>query len=321
MDGERRWFRLLGAACLGLALGGARSSAQTVESNTTITGPRGRSIERQVEIERTPGGVERQIKITRPGGTFQRDVQIQRVPGGVGLGPRPFPRGGWFPRPVFVQPAPAFGFGLMAAPLLNFSFGGGGVGVGGPMMGPGMGVGGGPMGGPVQAPPDKVAIETQRMQSMLPNTRKEAAYALGKLGDPRAVPSLVNALKHDYFKDVRVASAIALGEIGGSEAAVALERSAIYDHKDEVKKASSTALTRLNAKAKANAAWLARARMSAPAPAPLPPPVSASPFGPSTSGYPSQGSAPTAVDPAADPPQSGELVPPPPPTPVGPTPG
>ncbi len=88
---------------------------------------------------------------------------------------------------------------------------------------------------------------TQRLQSFHSNNRKDAAYTLGRLGDPRAVPSLIHVLKYDSSKDVRIASAIALGEIGGSDAAVALERCAIYDHKEEVRKAATTALDRLNA--------------------------------------------------------------------------
>ena len=110
-------------------------------------------------------------------------------------------------------------------------------------------------GGPARAgptpPPDQVALMTQRLQSFYWNNRKDAAYTLGRLGDPRAVPSLVHVLKYDLHKDVRIASAIALGEIGGSDAAIALERCSIYDHKDDVRHAASTALERLNTKAKA----------------------------------------------------------------------
>src|SRR5215469_15240205 len=113
----------------GLMNPGGFASGQTVERDTTITGPRGRTIQRQVEIQRGPGSIDRQVTIKRPGGTFERDVQLQRSPmvrrGPV---PGPWPRPAWIgPRPlVIAQPAPAFGFGLMAAPLLNFSFGGGG---------------------------------------------------------------------------------------------------------------------------------------------------------------------------------------------------
>ena len=143
---------------------------------------------------------------------------------------------------------------------------GGGIG-GGPGGGYGGGMGGGMPGGPggqPAPPPDQVALMCHQLQGFSISGRKEAAYTLGRLGDPRAVPSLVHVLKHDNFKDVRVASAIALGEIGGSDAAVALERAAVYDHREDVKKAASTALERLNAKAKAAAALPAPPRRSRP---------------------------------------------------------
>ena len=127
--------------------------------------------------------------------------------------------------------------------------------------------GGGMLGGPgapPPPPPDQVALMCQRLQGFHLTGRKEAAYTLGQLGDPRAVPTLIHVLKYDNFKDVRIASAIALGEIGGSEAAVALERSAVYDHREDVKKAASTALERLNAKAKAMASMPQPTRPSLP---------------------------------------------------------
>src|SRR6185437_15865533 len=106
----------------------------------------------------------------------------------MGRGPIPGPWGrpAWIgPRPlVIAQPTPAFGFGLMAAPLLNFSFGGGGGGFG---VGGGMGVPAGPT-APPPPPPDQVALMCQRLQGFGVNSRKEAAYTLGRLGDPRAVP-------------------------------------------------------------------------------------------------------------------------------------
>src|SRR5262249_5589640 len=190
---------------------------QTLERDMTITGPRGRSVERQVEVQRRPGSIDRQVTIKRPGGTFERQVQLQRSPvARVARGPvGPWPRGPWLPRPVVVGPAvPAFGLGLLAAPSFNFAFGGGGVAPippGPAVMAPGVPAAG------VPPPPDHVAVESQRLQSFYPSARKEAAYALGRLGDPRAVPGLINALKHDLFHDVRVAAALALGEIGGSE--------------------------------------------------------------------------------------------------------
>src|ERR1017187_9855780 len=149
------------AAVLGVAcwVSTMAVSGQTVERDTTITGPRGRSVERQVEIQRSPGSVERQVQIKRPGGTFERQVQVQRSPAGIARrGPLiagPWPRPPWIPRPLVIgQPGPAFGFGLMAVPALNFSFGGGGFGGGG---GPGFGGAGamgpgGPGGGPPPPP-------------------------------------------------------------------------------------------------------------------------------------------------------------------------
>ena len=84
---------------------------------------------------------------------------------------------------------------------------------------------------------------TQRLQSFYSNNRKEAAYKLGRLGDPRAVPSLIHVLKYDLHKDVRIAAAIALGEIGGPESAIALERCSIYDHKEDVRHAARPRLS------------------------------------------------------------------------------
>jgi HEAT repeats len=296
------------------------SQGQTIERDTTITGPRGNSIERQVEIQRKPGSIDRQVQIKRPGGTFDRQVQVQRSPSGAPRrGPLiagPWPRPPWIPRTVVIgQPAPALGFGLMAAPMLNFSFGGGGggMGFGGGPGGPGgMGPGGSP-GGPAP-PPDQVALMTQRLQSFYWNSRKDAAYTLGRLGDPRAVPSLVHVLKYDLHKDVRIASAIALGEIGGSDAAIALERSSIYDHKEDVRHAATTAIERLNAKAKAappNSSELGRPRVLPQSPDPS----TRSPF----QGYPGAPES-SAESPSGKPepaqPEPAANQPPPPPTPV-----
>jgi hypothetical protein len=310
----------------GLVNPGGMVRGQTVERDTTITGPRGRTIQRQVEVQRGPGTIDRSVQIKRPGGTIDRQVQVQRSPVmRRGFVPGPWGRPPWIgPRPlVIAQPAPALG--LVAAPFMNFSFGGGGFGGGmgggfggGPGGGFGGGMGGGMPGGPggqPAPPPDQVALMCHQLQGFSISGRKEAAYTLGRLSDPRAVPSLVHVLKHDNFKDVRVAAAIALGEIGGSDAAVALERAAVYDHRDDVKKAASTALERLNAKAKA-AAMLPRPPASQPLAAqPSPPATSTySPFRevPESSGTASEAgdTAPESSSPAR------ELTPPPPPTPV-----
>ncbi len=267
--------KLVGLMVLGIGgfVSGSLSMGQTVERDTTITGPRGRTIKRQVEVQRGPGSIDRSVQIQRPGGTFDRQVQVQRSPAWRPPVGGPWPRPAWFPRPVVIgAPAAGVGFGLLAAPMVNFSFGGGGGGGGGMFGGGpggpgpgGPGPGGPGPGGPAAGPqpPDQVFLMTQRLQSFISSNRKEAAYTLGRLQDPRAIPSLVHVLKYDSSKDVRVASAIALGEIGGSDSAVALERCAIYDHKEEVRKAATTALERLNCASQERPAKL-RARRTVP---------------------------------------------------------
>src|SRR5258708_6364518 len=89
-----------------LGLGSLGAIGQVVERDTTITGPKGNSIERQVRTERGPGFVERDIKIQRPGGaTFQRDTRVvgPRAMGAL-PGPRVVPRSGFYGgRPAFVE--------------------------------------------------------------------------------------------------------------------------------------------------------------------------------------------------------------------------
>jgi hypothetical protein len=292
--------------------------SQTVERDTKITGPRGRSINRQVEIQRTPGGIDRSIQIQRPGGTFDRQVQVQRSPAGGpwrGPGGGPWPRAAWLPRPVVVGGGPAFGFGLLAAPMLNFSFGGGGGGGIGGGFG-GAGPGGQGLGGPAAGPPpppDQVALMTQRLQSFYSSNRKDAAYQLGRMGDPRAIPSLIHAVKYDSSKDVRIAAAIGLGEIGGSESAIALERCAIYDKKEDVRKAAATALERLNSQGKNTPAISSQVAPSIGSPRP---PVTGTPSPFHDSAPPAQepGEPATEAVPAQGDPASSQ--PPPPPTPV-----
>lgn len=56
---------LVGSSALAVAwwVSAMPLSGQTVERNTTITGPGGRTVERQVEIQRKPGSVTRDIQI------------------------------------------------------------------------------------------------------------------------------------------------------------------------------------------------------------------------------------------------------------------
>ena len=316
--------------------------AQVVERDTKITGPRGRTINRQVDIERGPGTFQRQVQIQRPGGTLNRSTTIQRGWGG-GFPGRGF---GFRPLPFFAGPRPvtSWGLGITAAPIITIPFFAGGAvaGVGAPGMGmaaggvaqPG-GVPGAPQGPAAQPNPlDPVVLAAQKLQSFHASSRRDGARELGQLGDPRAIPPLVHVLKNDSSKDVRAAAATSLGEIGGSEAEVVLERCIIYEKKQEVKDAAAAALRLLRERRAADPQAgqsppppLTRSapaaspnqtqqsevpRLTTPLPSPDP---RSSPFRsqpgsqePPLDGPPSDTSAPS----------DAERVPPPPPTPVKP---
>jgi hypothetical protein len=252
-----KWLSLV-VAIAGLSSGWPFASleAQTVvrEREATITGPRGRSIDRRLEVERGPGGYERRLQIQRPGATLERDFRIQPGPRGS------FAAGGWGPRPMVVErnifvgprPGPSWSFGFMAAPILTFPFWQSPppppVVVAPPPVvaaPPGNGAAAAPGTAAQPSPLDPVALEAQRLQSHHASSRRDAAVALGRLGDPRAVPALVHVLKYDSSKDVKIASATALGQLGGSEAEVVLERCIIYEKKQEVRDAAATALQHL----------------------------------------------------------------------------
>jgi hypothetical protein len=172
---------------------------------------------------------------------------------------------------------------------------------------------------------DPVALTAQRLQSHHSNSRKDAALELGRLGDPRAVPPLVYALKYDSSKDVKVAAASALGQIGGSDAEVVLERCIIYEKKQDVRDAAASALRVLRERRDAGpqghpsaADRMGQVQSNVPRLTPSPPPPGghASPF---------RSSSPS-TEPSLDGPASGDAgassdssrVPPPPPTPVAP---
>ena len=145
----------------------ALSNAQTIERNTKITGPRGRSIDRQVDIERGPGTFSRQVQVQRPGGTIDRSTTIQRgwggFPGGGFGGFRPLP---FFPGP---RPVTSFGLGITAAPMITIPFFGGGAafggGGGGGMGGPGMGMAGGEAWGQAAFPAASPLRPARRIRS------------------------------------------------------------------------------------------------------------------------------------------------------------
>ena len=68
---------------------------------------------------------------------------------------------------------------------------------------------------------------------------------LGRIGDDRAVGSLIDRLEHDGDRDVRVAAAWALGEIGDERAALTLQRASLSDRKHEVREAANIAYRKL----------------------------------------------------------------------------
>jgi hypothetical protein len=271
---------------LALALEGAPAVGQVVERerDVTITGPRGRSIERSITSERGPGFVDRQVNIQRPGGTFSSNTMIQRAPSVVrGGGFAPVGRwGGWGPRPFIGREVIINNGGGPASWLAPLAVGLGSFGVGmfagsalasspppvapppqpvyavppGYVLQPVPGVVAGPpqVGVPAAAPPsapapaamvDPIADPIGRLQSYHANSRRDGAYTLGRIRDPRAIPALIDRLKNDGDADVRIAAATALGEIGDPRAAVYLERVTIYDKKQKVRDAAALALARL----------------------------------------------------------------------------
>jgi hypothetical protein len=304
------------------------------ERDVTITGPRGHTIQRSIRSERGPGFIDRQVNIQRPGGSFHSEAaaaRIPRMPGppaGRGFGPPHHWGGGFGPRgPVVVERDVVVNRGLGVGPALA---------IGGGLFGLGLFAGSAlaspppppvyvaPAPPPVvvynapqpysAAPPppatvvvDPVANAAGRLQSYHANSRREGAYTLGRLRDPRALPPLMDRLKNDYNTDVRVAAATALGEIGDPRGAVALERASVYDKKQVVRDAASQALSRLPREMPATV------QPGLAAPATVAPAGGIPAQGP-VGGVPVQG--PTTGIPAQAP---IEDAPPPPPTPAFPS--
>ncbi|MGE3818798.1 MAG: HEAT repeat domain-containing protein [Isosphaeraceae bacterium] len=257
----------------GLATWPGIARAQSRERTVTATGPRGRTIERDFSSARGPGTLNRQATITRPGGTIQRDFSAGRAPGpapfvsgGGGYGPRP-PSNLFIERNVIVNRGPsragAFGLGAGVGALVGT---GAGLLLGSALSNPPpppMYVTPAPVvvapapptvvvNPPVRYQPspgtvviDPVAMAVDRLGSSHANSRRDGAITLGRLGDPRALPALVDRLKYDKVKDVRIAAATALGQIGDPAAAIYLERAITYDKKQDVRDAAASALARL----------------------------------------------------------------------------
>jgi hypothetical protein len=286
------------AAALGLLvlLTAASASAQTFGRDVTVTGPRGRTLERRTEIHRGPGGLEREIQIRRPSGTYTRRLEVHRppayVPRGPYLGPRFVPFGPPPPPPAFGPGAlVGLGVGLAALPAIGFAAGVASrppvvVAPAPVVVAPAPVVASPPVvvaPAPVVASPpvvvapadaaDPVNLAAQKLYSNYFGSRRDGATELGRLGDPRGVPALIHVLKYDNFKDVRIAAALALGQIGGPRAATALERCIVYEKRQAVRDAASRALALLRARE----ARVVESQPSDPAPATTPPPPSPRP--------------------------------------------
>lgn len=242
----------------------ASATAQTFERDVTITGPRGRTIERKTEIHRGPGGVERDIQIRRPSGTYSRQVEVRRAPGfvphGPVYGPRYIPFGPPPPRPGLGPGAlVGLGVGMAALPAIGFAAGMASrptvVVAPAPVVAAPVAAAPVVVAGPtvVAAPASPVSVDAtdpvnlsaQKLSSYYYGSRRDGAIELGRLGDPRGVPALIHILKYDNFKEVRIAAAQALGKIGGPQAATALERCIVYEKRQPVRDAASAALAHL----------------------------------------------------------------------------
>jgi hypothetical protein len=265
--------KLLRLAALGFFFAGTAPTgvrAQVFERDTTITGPRGNSVSRDIRVERNGPMVDRQVTIRRPGGTITRNTEIFAPRGGPHFGPRPYWGGGGFVAgPAFFGPPLAVGVGL---PAVNLFVGGGGPAVAAP---PPVTVYNPPVpyplstaaanGTPAQpATPqplpgqpttvvDPVAESIGKLSSIHSHTRREAAITLGKYGDARGVPPLIDKLEHDFDKEVRMAAAWALAEIGDPRAEVPLETARQFDKRADVRAVAAKSLERMPREAPAEA--------------------------------------------------------------------
>lgn len=226
-----------------LVAGGPPTAAQEIERERTasVTGPAGRTIPRHARVRReADGSIAREREIDRPDGHYRRDAHIRRVGGGP---PGRF-RGGFGGGGGFVERGFSFGFG---APVFGFAFGP-------PPPPPPVFVVPEPIyvapGPPVVVEPapafrprpfDAFTDAMGRLQSRHDNSRRDGARTLGKIGDPRAVPALIDLLQSDEDTEVRAAAAFALGKIGDARALTALEFAAGHDRKRDVRQAAAFA--------------------------------------------------------------------------------
>lgn len=85
----------------------------------------------------------------------------------------------------------------------------------------------------------------RQLRDILPDRRREAAFALGQLRNPRAVPLLLERLRIDLNKNVRKACVVALSQIPDPAIPGYLERVAIYDPNAEVRLLASNLMRKL----------------------------------------------------------------------------
>lgn len=85
----------------------------------------------------------------------------------------------------------------------------------------------------------------RQLRDILPDRRREAAFALGQLRNPRAVPLLLDRLRVDLNKNVRKACVVALSQIPDPAIPGYLERVAIYDPNAEVRQLASNLMRKL----------------------------------------------------------------------------
>ena len=245
------------------------ADGQVVERDVTVTGPRGNSIERKVRTERSNGTIQRDIDIRRPGGTYHRETTIQGPRAAGVMGPRHGPPpGGYGPtvieRDVIIDRRPSMGVGVFGvAPTF-------GLFLGSPAPPPPPPVYFVPE--PIYVnpfqPPVVIVNPPQRFQAGTPSgastivvdpvsngltqlksfhweTRRDGALTLGKLGDARAVPALIDRVKNDLDKSVRQGAAWALGQIGDPRAVPALEHCAAMDRREDVREVAAKAYHRI----------------------------------------------------------------------------
>jgi HEAT repeat protein len=94
-------------------------------------------------------------------------------------------------------------------------------------------------------------IQTPLLDSIASETgdvKKEAIIALGKIGDPKAIPSLYIALLEDKNNDIRERAAEALGQIGDPKVIDALSKALLEDKNKNVRLKSAEALGKIGSK-------------------------------------------------------------------------